>query len=543
MNDLVTTFDAAPGGVVRSLPPAPKMLAPEVSGTENPRDWFVRSVGGDTSDAGVRVDRESALTLATWWQAILIIAGDVAALPINLYRWKNERTKVKLRDHQAYRALNRRFHRHITPFDGRETVHANALSAGNGLAYIGRTRRQIELTPLDTRGIVPKLSGDRVVYEGMHNNKPFRYLDDEVLHISGLGNGFWGRSVVDQARNSLGLGLALQKHGNAWFRNGARPAGVLTSDKSPSKEQRAMMRQDFEEIHRGADNAHRVAFMPPGVKYEAVALSNEDSQWLESMRFSREEIAAWFNLPPHKLGALENSSVRANLEAQNRSYIETTLERWLRKWEQECERKLLTREEFESGDFFFRFNIDARLRGDIKTRTEAHVMRLQNGLASFNDIRHAEDENPVPHGDRFMVPLNMGLIGPDGEVEEREPSGQAEASLRQAVEYRVQALARTESEQLRRCGKKAAAAPSELKAFYGRWVQKVTDELLPFVPALAADELARRVRASVEQRETEIDAKVLGAEIELIPTITAAFADHVAAAYEPLVAHVLESNR
>ncbi|MEM8863993.1 MAG: phage portal protein [Planctomycetota bacterium] len=512
------------------------MAAPAISGTENPEDWFVRSVGGIESDAGVRVNADSAMTLASWWQAVQIISGDTAALPIKLYRWRDERTKEAVRDHPAYVALNRQFHPEVSPFDGREAVQGNALVHGNGLAHIDRSGRRIALTPLDTRGARVRRSGGQVVYLITQNGKETPYLADDILHIRGLGVGVWGHSVVDYARNSLGMALALQKHGSALFKNGARPDGLIKSTKKMEGPDRAAFREDFERVHSGVSNRGRVAILPPGLEYDPLTMTNEDAQWLESMRFSREEVAAWFNLPPHKLGALENSSVRANIEAQNRSYIETTLERWLRKWEQQCERKLLTKAEYDSGDYFFRFNLDARLRGDIQTRTEAQVKRIQNGISSVNEIRNSEDMNPAPHGDRYMMPLNMAVIDDEGRATSQEGSEVATVatSLERALKHRTDALLRTEAEQLRRCGRKGSESIDAVHRFYSRWVTKVHEELAPFAPASVEGELLRSIRDALDSREAEIAERLSSVGSDAAENMLSTMASNLGDQYQEL---------
>jgi phage portal protein BeeE len=61
----------------------------------------------------------------------------------------------------------------------------------------------------------------------------------------------------------------------------------------------------------------------------------------------------------------------------------------------------------ERADHYFKFNMDALLRGDIKSRYEAYAVARQWGWLSANDILEIEDRNPIDSGDVYLQPLNM----------------------------------------------------------------------------------------------------------------------------------------
>ena len=134
-------------------------------------------------------------------------------------------------------------------------------------------------------------------------------------------------------------------------------------------------------------------------------MSAEDAQWIEARQFSRVDIAMFMGVPPSMLG--DNSGSDSNwgtgLEQKSLGFVAYTLEDYLTTWEETITRDILPENE---PDLYARFNRAALVKGDIKTRWEAHVKALQWGVSSPNEIRALEDQNPREGGDVFYPPPN-----------------------------------------------------------------------------------------------------------------------------------------
>jgi phage portal protein BeeE len=61
---------------------------------------------------------------------------------------------------------------------------------------------------------------------------------------------------------------------------------------------------------------------------------------------------------------------------------------------------------------YIKFNSDALVRADLKTRWEVNQIRLTVGAASINEIRAQEDEQPIPGGDKYATPAAAAPAGP-----------------------------------------------------------------------------------------------------------------------------------
>lgn len=415
------------------------------SGYRDPAPWFLHWItGGDNSTAGISVNGYSILTHCPMWQGINIIAGDVGQVPIRLMR--NEFDEQ--RKHPAWNLLRIRPNELQTPSLFKETMMQWALIFGNAVAWTPRIGTVItDLIPLRPDCLWHELRvSDREPELLYHYSSPitgrqYTFFPWEVIHIQGLtGDGIWGYPLFEIAKHCIGHGLALQKHGNKSFSNGAIPGGVLEHPGRLPAEARENLRREWHQIHGGAENAGKIAVLWEGMKFTQMAMTNLDAQWIEAKRFSIYEAAALLNLPPHKLGAMEDSSVRANLEEQNADYAQRTLARWLNKFSEEFERKLLTNRERMSDEYDFVWDIDQFLRGDIDTMATVVDKLVKAEIMNRNEGRRWFRLPPYEGGEKFGSPA----INPQREESETpakeppedddEPAEDKEASVRTAVE-------------------------------------------------------------------------------------------------------------
>lgn len=398
-----------------------ELFAPRASTTSNPEEWFIKWIGGgEKTKSGIKVTGRTALTYSFVWQAVNVIAGDMSQLPIKLYRRVDDLNREVDREHPAFRLL-RRPHRHLAWSTFCETLESHALLWGNGYAEIIRdgARRPKFLVPLLPDRTEPVLKNGRLYYETRigserdterpAENKMRRINPENVLHVPGLGfDGLSGYSVITLARESWGLGLSAEQHGARFFGTFAQPQMLLSYPHKVDPEQAERDRRNWEKLH--GEDARSVAVLSGGVTATPLTMSNTDSQFLESRKFSRSEVASWFNLPPHKVGDLERATF-SNITDQNRDYLQRSLMRWLVKWQEELNEKLLTEEEKDKGTHYFEFNTDAFLRGDKVDRTTAQVNQVLNGGLTINEWRAQENLNGIgPAGDVHWMPLNITTV-------------------------------------------------------------------------------------------------------------------------------------
>ena len=93
-------------------------------------------------------------------------------------------------------------------------------------------------------------------------------------------------------------------------------------------------------MYRGTSNAHKIAVLEKGMKYQQVGIPPEEAQFLETRKFQINEIARLYRIPPHMVGDLEKSSF-SNIEQQSLEFVKYTLDPWVIRWEQSLQKALL----------------------------------------------------------------------------------------------------------------------------------------------------------------------------------------------------------
>jgi HK97 family phage portal protein len=298
----------------------------------------------------------------------------------------------------------------MTDFNFRESCQAHLCLHGN--AYIAIKRNEagqpVSLIPVHPDRVKVKVYKDEKFYTIDDGKETFD--DTEMIHIVGLSfDGIVGKSVIEAARESIGLGLAADQFGGAFFGNGANVNTVLTHPGRLSDEAYKRLMASWQRRYAGLDNAHKTAILEEGMNLQKVSISPSESQFLETRQFGVVDIARFFRIPLAYLGSLENSSTRANIEEQGIQFQRNTILPWVKRWEAEFNRKL-----FPNGnDYYIRFNMDGLLRGDISSRYSSYATARQWGWLSVNDIRKFEGLDNIDNGDTYLQPLNMVDVATD----------------------------------------------------------------------------------------------------------------------------------
>jgi len=417
-----------------------------IKARDKPKDYYSGSnytyLFGPTT-SGKTVNEFTAMQTTAVYSCVRILAEAVASLPLHVYRYK-ENGKERVYNHHLYHILHNEPNTEMSSFVFRETLMSHLLIWGNAYAQIIRdgAGRVVALYPLlPNKMTVSRDKNGEIYYiytttsDENPNFKDYGSVvlrKQDVLHIPGLGfDGLVGYSPIAMAKNAVGMTIATEEYGASFFANGANPGGVLEHPgvlKDPKK-----VRDSWNEVYRGTANAHKIAVLEEGMKYQQIGIPPEEAQFLETRKFQINEIARLYRIPPHMVGDLEKSSF-SNIEQQSLEFVKYTLDPWVIRWEQAMQRSLLLPKEKQ--EFFIRLNVDGLLRGDYQSRMNGYSVARQNGWLSANDIREMEDMNPIPDeegGNLYLINGNMtklkdaGLFGGQGQSEAANKKGSEES--------------------------------------------------------------------------------------------------------------------
>lgn len=148
----------------------------------------------------------------------------------------------------------------------------------------------------------------------------------------------------------------------------------------------------------GSNNAARALILEGGAEWQQISVSPEDAELLASRRFTTEELARLYQVPPPIVGIWDHSSF-TNSETAGRWFAQFTLAPWIRKIEAEFARSVFTAAGRETNHI--EFDLSGFLRGDPAQRWQGYDVALRNQVLTPNEVRQAEGYNRRQGGDSF----------------------------------------------------------------------------------------------------------------------------------------------
>lgn len=362
--------------------------------------------------------RDSAQKLSAVYAAVDIRSDDLSSLPNYIL---DTRTRKRIAGHPVLFLLNVRPNLMMAPTVRRKLLERSILLTGNAYDWIIRdpvTRCPAELIPIPGDLVQIRVDSSRRCWYDVTDpvsREVFRLPQEDVCHYKGPSNdGIHGLSVLTYAAQTIQAGLAAQEYNKAFYESGGQPSGILTvegdfsgyvmdSEGNPTdKTQKDAIREEWEKVHSGAANAHKVAVLDYGMKYQALSISQKDAMFIEQQTQTVEDIARYFSMPLYKLQSGKQSY---NSNEQNSIEYTGSLRPRVSQMEEEQTWKLLSMDDIRAG-LEIRTNMMALLRSDQKSRAEYYKTMHQEGTYSINDIRALEDLPDVDGGDEHAISLN-----------------------------------------------------------------------------------------------------------------------------------------
>lgn len=357
--------------------------------------------------------------LSAVYGCIYGLSSDLGSLPNYVF---NRFTNKRWPSHPVLELLNVRPNARMTPLVRRALIVRSILVTGNAYDWIIRdpiTREPVELIPLPGQLVNRLITKEGTLWYAVTDpvtQELFYVPQEDICDYKDLTkDGINGMSVLSYASETVAAGLAAQAYNKSFYEHGGQPSGILTVDGDLSGNLRDPvtgevtdvsikdhMRREWERTQGGAENAHRIAILDRGLKYQSLSISQKDSMFVEQQELTVADVARFFAYPMYKLQA-GKQSYNAN-EQQNLDYVNSLTPRLLQR-EQEQSYKLLPVGQQERG-WCIRTNIMALLRGNPTARSSYYSAMWNLGAYSVNDILALEDLPGVEGGDDHAASLN-----------------------------------------------------------------------------------------------------------------------------------------
>lgn len=351
-----------------------------------------------------------AMQCTTVFACARVYGNGLAQVPFRLMRKLPKGGSEPANDHRLWKLLTLKPNDWQTSFQFRQTIGLHLAMANN--AYIFKVKmgdKLLELLPFAPDCVAEKQHPDRSLTYRVRLNDG-TYIDvpqADMWHIRYLSwDGVTGLDSVKLARDAIGLAMSAEEHGKKFYDNGTRVSGVLSTDGALSDDQVAKLRESWNTTYGGSGNAGKTAILYGGLKYQAIGMQLDHSQFVETRKQQQEEICRAFGVLPIMVGISDKATTYASAEAMFQAHVTNTLMPFYENFDQSAMVALLSDQEIADG-YYFHLSANALLRGNVKDRGDFYNKLYMIGAINPNEIRALEDLNPYPDGGTYYVPLNM----------------------------------------------------------------------------------------------------------------------------------------
>lgn len=355
--------------------------------------------------SGELVNETTAFAHSAVLAAVTLLADSVAAMPLELTRTRGGRIErlptpsvlIKPNDHQTMFEF---VHQTMVTLALHGNAYIYAPKGSNGLPLEMRN-----LHPNEIKNVVYDDQGN-IVYEVGRN----QYSDKDIraIHWLILPNQRRGISPLEAMRNTIGMGLAMDRFLAQFYGEGATPQSVLETDQSITPDQAAVLRDTWEEAHW---KHRRPAVLSGGLRWRSITTSAADMEMIAHRESIVRDIARAYRIPLFLLsGTGGDTQTYTNVESTGLNFYKYTLLGWCRRLEDTFSEMLPINQRV-------RFNGDEFTRADLMTRAKAQQMQIMSGTLTPNEAREIENREPYEGGDQFVVAVQgtpvAGIAGGD----------------------------------------------------------------------------------------------------------------------------------
>lgn len=363
-------------------------------------------VMGFLNFGGTTYSESKALKLSTVYRCVNLISDSIAKLELNVYEYNNEFKYKQYND--LYYLINVQPNRFMGGFTFKKTMVVHILLRGNAYIKIDRDLnnniKELLLLNPDLIQVSTTAKGIEYKYNGIAIDS------DDVIHIAGYStNGIVGESVLSYSANTLGLAYDSEVHARNFFSSGANASGILKPTTGGLTEDKARKAKDtfINSLNPSiGGQTNSVIVLDAGLEYQPIQVSPKDSQLLETRTFNVIDICRFFAVPPSLV--FDGNNKYNSVEQAQLDFLNTCLQSYIEKIENEFFRKIFLRSEWSDKDIMF--DTDNIFRLDAITRAEYFTKMYQLGAITTNDIRLKTSNVPVVGGNRSFIQVNLQPI-------------------------------------------------------------------------------------------------------------------------------------
>jgi HK97 family phage portal protein len=347
------------------------------------------------------------------------LARNLAQLGLHVFRRVSDVDRVRLTDHPlaallgrpnpsttAYRMVDALVH-DVCIFDNGYWLK---VRDDDGTTLALRRVRPGRIVPTGDDWLEPE------GYEIIGSRARLKVRADDVVHFRGYNpnDDRLGTPPVESLRQILSEEWAANVYREQLWRNGARLSGYISRPVDAPEwgtQAKKRFRDQWQASYSGdSTKAGETAILEDGMTFTAAAVTPRDSQYIESRKLTREEVARTYHVPLPMVGILDHATF-TNIKELHKNLYQDCLGPWLENMQQEIELQLLP-DVPDTKNVYVEFNIAAKLNGSF----EEQAVQLQAAIGAPymvpNEGRARLNLPMIDGGDELIRPLNVGVTPP-----------------------------------------------------------------------------------------------------------------------------------
>lgn len=368
--------------------------------------------GARSVKSGAKVNYATALEVTTVLRCAGVIVDSIATIPFKVFK-KSAGGRAEATDHPLSELLGGMVNEWQNSIEFREMIGLHLALVRNAYVFpvrIGRDNRVAELIPFEPQWVTVKRERDYsltyIVQPPGGDRQTFSQAQIWHLRAHPNWNGFFASSVVEMAREAVGLAMVTEEAHARLLANGAQVGGLYSVDGTLDKEQHKMLTEWLKEAIGGVEKNGIPLVLDRAAKFTATGMTGVDAQHLETRRFQIEEICRAMGVLPIMVGHYDKSATFASAEQFFLMHAVHGARPWHRRIEMSANTSLLTRAERREG-YYTKFLDQELLRGAATTRADYYGKGIKDGWLTRNEAREFEELNPLPGLEVPLMPLNM----------------------------------------------------------------------------------------------------------------------------------------
>lgn len=349
---------------------------------------------GDLTWSGIQSLRNSDI-----FTAIDIISKDIASTSIKF----NDKDSYLDADKKILKLLNKRPNPYLDAWHFKYIIVANMFLNGNSYIEIVRNEHgePIELYHMQNSATSIQQEDEKITYHYIDELDGHVRLDvEDVLHFRMFTlDGFNGYSPLFSLANEIGISMGSKKFLDEFFKNGGTATAVVKyQDGRYSDEELSLIKQNFENSQ--LKNNSGLVMLDDTMTFDRLQVPTEVLNFLNSYKFSTQQVAKAFGLPMSKLGI---ETVNTSLKDSGIEYYRNTLYPIFSMMNAEIEEKLFVQAPYEVS---LDYDVSRLIDSDPQIKLERVTELFQKKIMMLNEARAEFGLDPVEGGDKPLADLN-----------------------------------------------------------------------------------------------------------------------------------------